>query len=99
MASEVYKSFLVLNASEEFLAGSSCYITAMTLFIRLADLLVLSLQLLQACSGLAFHLKVHFGGLAWALTLLAFALLCGMPHSSHSSLSTAFRRHLLAFLM
>ena len=100
MASEVYKSF----CSFKCLRGVSgwfflLYYSNDILHQVCGFLLVLSLQLLQVCSGLPSHLKGHLGGFAWALRLLAFALLCGTPHSSHSSISTAICRHLLTFRM
>ena len=100
MASEVYTFFVVLNASAEFLAGSSYYITAVIFFNRFADFYWFYIfNCYRSVLGLLPHLKVHLGGFAWALTLLAFAVLCGTPHSSHSSVSAASCRHLLTFLM
>ena len=73
MASEVYKSL----CSFKCLRGVFSWLFLLhhcndILHQVCGFLLVLSLQLLQVCSGLASHLQVQLGGFAWALTLLAF---------------------------
>jgi hypothetical protein len=78
MASEVYKIFFSFKCLRGVFGWLFLLYYGSDILHQVCGfLLVLSLQLLQVYSGLASHLEVHLGGFAWALTLLAFALLCG----------------------